>query len=181
MKTRVSPKYLVNDCRLSSPKDESWSLISKVTGLGPATLLNKRLQNRRFPVNFAKFLRWSFLQNTSRLVLFSFYAQILVMIISSSGFYFPLSTLYSLHKKRTFALRTSPANVTKSAGITFTEETFHGKFDFFVQWFQHIYIKFFKVSFRQKTTWFFAVSNPQTEFCKEIIFKQISATPLFQH
>ena len=99
MKTRVSPKYLVNDCRLSSPKDESWSLISKVTGLGPATLLNKRLQNRRFPVNFAKFLRWSFLQNTSRLVLFSFYAQILVMIISSSGFFLYLRFIHYTKKE----------------------------------------------------------------------------------
>ena len=31
----------------------------------PATLLKKRLWYRRFPVNFAKFLRTPFLQNTS--------------------------------------------------------------------------------------------------------------------
>ena len=34
-------------------------------GLKPATLLKKRLRHRCFPVNFAKFLRTSFLQNTS--------------------------------------------------------------------------------------------------------------------
>ena len=38
---------------------------NKVAGLRPATLLKKRLWNRCFPVNFAKFLRTSFLQNTS--------------------------------------------------------------------------------------------------------------------
>ena len=34
---------------------------NKVVGLGPATLLKKRLQHRYFPVNFAKFLRTPFL------------------------------------------------------------------------------------------------------------------------
>ena len=39
--------------------------------LWPATLLRKRLWHRRFPLNFAKFLRTPFLQNTSgRLLLF---------------------------------------------------------------------------------------------------------------
>ena len=39
---------------------------NKVSGLRPATLLKKRLWHRRFPVNFAKFLRTPpFLQNTS--------------------------------------------------------------------------------------------------------------------
>ena len=33
--------------------------------LRPATLLKKRLWHRRFPVNFVKFLRTPFLQNTS--------------------------------------------------------------------------------------------------------------------
>ena len=40
-------------------------LFSKVAGLRPATLLKKRLWHRCFPVNFVKFLRTSFLQNTS--------------------------------------------------------------------------------------------------------------------
>ena len=35
------------------------------TGLRPATLLKKRLLHRSFPVNFVKFLRTPFLQNTS--------------------------------------------------------------------------------------------------------------------
>ena len=38
---------------------------NKVAGLRPATLLKKRLWHRCFPVNFAKFLRSPFLQNTS--------------------------------------------------------------------------------------------------------------------
>ena len=42
---------------------------NKVTGLRPATLFKKRQWHRYFPVNFAKFLRTSFLQNTSRRLL----------------------------------------------------------------------------------------------------------------
>ena len=38
---------------------------NKVAGLRPATLLKKRLWHRCFPLNFAKFLRTPFLQNTS--------------------------------------------------------------------------------------------------------------------
>ena len=38
---------------------------NKVAGLRPATLLKKRLWHRCFPVNFMKFLRTPFLQNTS--------------------------------------------------------------------------------------------------------------------
>ena len=38
---------------------------NKVTGLRPATLFKKSLWHRCFPVNFAKFLRVPFLQNTS--------------------------------------------------------------------------------------------------------------------
>ena len=45
---------------------------NRVAGLRPATLLKKRLWHRCFPVNFVKFLRIPFLQNTSgRLLLFS--------------------------------------------------------------------------------------------------------------
>ena len=49
-----------------------WSLFfNKVSGLRPATLLKKRLQQRCFPVNFLKFLGTPFLQKTSqRLLLF---------------------------------------------------------------------------------------------------------------
>ena len=47
-------------------KDLCQSLFfNKVVGLSPATLLNKRLWHKCFPVNFAKFLRTTFLQNTS--------------------------------------------------------------------------------------------------------------------
>ena len=38
--------------------------LNKVAGLRPATLLKKSLWHRCFPVNFAKFIRTSFLQNT---------------------------------------------------------------------------------------------------------------------
>ena len=41
-------------------------------GLRPATLLKKRLRHRCFSVNFAKFLRTPFLQNTSGRVLLCF-------------------------------------------------------------------------------------------------------------
>ena len=45
---------------------------NKVAGLRPATLLKKRLWHRCFPVNFVKFLRTPFLQNTSGRLLLSF-------------------------------------------------------------------------------------------------------------
>ena len=45
---------------------------NKVADLKPATLLKKRLWRRRFPVNFVKFVRTSFLHNISgRLLLIS--------------------------------------------------------------------------------------------------------------
>ena len=40
--------------------------LNKVAGLRPAILLKKSLWHKCFPVNFAKFLRTTFLQNTSR-------------------------------------------------------------------------------------------------------------------
>ena len=52
--------------------------INKVRGLGPATLLRKRLWHRSFFVNFTKFLTTSFPQNTSRRLLLSFYQKILM-------------------------------------------------------------------------------------------------------
>ena len=42
---------------------------NKVADLRPATLLKKRLWHRCFPVNFAKFLRIPFLENTFELLL----------------------------------------------------------------------------------------------------------------
>ena len=59
---------------------------NKVAGLRPATLFKKRLWRRCFPVNFVKFLRTPFLQNTSgRLLLKSFrtlYLQCLFKILN---------------------------------------------------------------------------------------------------
>ena len=37
---------------------------NKVAGLGPATLLKRRLLHRCFPVNFVKFLRTTFFHRT---------------------------------------------------------------------------------------------------------------------
>ena len=51
--------------------------LNKVAGIRPATLLRKGLWHRCFPVNFAKFLRTPFLQNTSRQLLLSCYRNIL--------------------------------------------------------------------------------------------------------
>ena len=49
------------------------SFFSKVSGLRPTTLLEKRIRHKCFPVNFAKFLRALILQNTSgRLILYSY-------------------------------------------------------------------------------------------------------------
>ena len=45
---------------------------NKVAGLGPVTLFKKRLWHRCFSVNFAKFLRTTFLQNTSGRLLLNF-------------------------------------------------------------------------------------------------------------
>ena len=45
---------------------------NKVAGWGPATLLKKRPWHRCFPVNFAKFFRTPFLQNTSGGLLLTF-------------------------------------------------------------------------------------------------------------
>ena len=45
------------------------------TCLRPATLLKKRLWHRCFPVNFVKFLRTPFLQNTSGWLLLFFFSQ----------------------------------------------------------------------------------------------------------
>ena len=47
--------------------------INKNAGLRPAILLKKRLWHRCFPVNFAKFLKTSFLQNTSGRLLLHHY------------------------------------------------------------------------------------------------------------
>ena len=48
------------------------TLFNKVAGLRPAKLLKKRLRHRCYPVNFAKFLRTPFLQNTSGQLLLPF-------------------------------------------------------------------------------------------------------------
>ena len=57
-------------------------IFNKVAGLRPTTLLKKRLWHRCFPVNFVKFLRTTFLQNTSRRLLL--YAE--ETIINMNGF-----------------------------------------------------------------------------------------------
>ena len=60
----IRKSVLMNFAKLTG-KDKCQSpFLNKVAGLRPASLLKKRLWHRRFPVNFAKFLRTSFLQNT---------------------------------------------------------------------------------------------------------------------
>ena len=71
---------------------------NKVAGLRPATLLKKRLWQRCFPVNFVKFLRTPFLQNTSgrlflgRELLLSFKGS---QVITFTIFFRFLTILYS--------------------------------------------------------------------------------------
>ena len=63
-------------------------ILNKVAGHRPATLLKKRLWHRYFPVNFTKFLRTPFLQNSSgRLLLTLFYGT--SPVAASDGFRFP--------------------------------------------------------------------------------------------
>ena len=63
-------KVLLKNFTKFTVKQLRWSLfLSKVSGLRPATLLKKMLQERCFPVNFVKFLRTPFLQNTSQWLL----------------------------------------------------------------------------------------------------------------
>ena len=58
-------KVFLKDFTKSTGKQLCWSLFfSKVSGLIPATLLKRRLQQRCFPTNFVKFFRTPFLQNT---------------------------------------------------------------------------------------------------------------------
>ena len=63
---------------------------NKVAGPRTATLLKKQLWHRYFPVDFAKFLRTRYLQNTSgRLLLILFVARFLCL---------PLSEIFSSKK-----------------------------------------------------------------------------------
>ena len=65
---RCSYKFHKVQRRTPAPKS---LLINKVVGLRPATLLKKRPWYRHFPVNFLKFIRTPYLQNSSgRLLLF---------------------------------------------------------------------------------------------------------------
>ena len=99
--------------------------------VAPATLLKKALWRRCFPVNFAKFLRAPFQQNTSGQRLL--YLQINYDFKSEDS-NITIHSL-SLHKKWSLPLRIFSVNVTKSAGncdlVTFTEETLNGKLLFF--------------------------------------------------
>ena len=76
-------------------------LFSKVTGPRSTSSLKKRLWYKCFPVNFAKFLRTTFLQNTSgRLLLFhtpNTFIQ-LDTALYNSDFYLFIFVLYSFFK-----------------------------------------------------------------------------------
>ena len=94
---------------------------NKVAGLRAATLLKKRLGQRCFPVNFAKFLKTLFLQNTS----------VWLLLMSSI---FELWSELSLYKKGSFPLRISSVNVSKSTrncgSVRFTEDILNGNLHF---------------------------------------------------
>ena len=85
------------------------SFLIKVAGLMPATLLKKRLWRRCFPVNFVKFLRTSFWQNTSGRLLLSFIEKI-------NGFCEPC--------KKWRCEICDPAVYTKSFKLTTTQRTY---------------------------------------------------------
>ena len=57
--------FLRNFAKFSGKYLRQSLFFSKVAGVRPATLLKKRLWHRRFPMNFAKFLRTPFLWNTT--------------------------------------------------------------------------------------------------------------------
>ena len=66
-----------------------------VAGLGPATLLKKRLWHRCSSVNFAKFLRTTFLQNTyGRLLLNPFTSICSVSVLYSYQFFVSCKNLF---------------------------------------------------------------------------------------
>ena len=58
-----------------------------VAGLRSATLLKRRLRHRCFPVNFIKFLRTPFLQNTNVLTFLIFYLLYSSFFFSGFAFY----------------------------------------------------------------------------------------------
>ena len=60
------------------------SLFNKVAGLGPATLIKKGLWHRRFPVNFAKFLRTPSLKKTSGLLLLPYVRTVYALCFGDS-------------------------------------------------------------------------------------------------
>ena len=63
-----------------------WSLFfHKITGQKSATLSKKRLQHRSFPVNFAKFLRRPFSENTfGRLLLQNLFVRLIPKQVAAS-------------------------------------------------------------------------------------------------
>ena len=67
-KKRCSQKF----CKIHRKTPGTRVCFNKVAGLRPVTLLKKRLWHRHFPVNFLKFLRTHFLQNTSGRLLLPF-------------------------------------------------------------------------------------------------------------
>ena len=67
----VKKGFLRNFTKFTGKQLGQSLIFNKVAGLRPATLLKKRLWYRCFLVNFVKFLRTPFLQNTYRRLLLS--------------------------------------------------------------------------------------------------------------
>ena len=81
------------------------SLFNRVSGLWPATLLKKRLQHKCFQVNFVKFWRTPFLQNTSVIFLTVSVHKEVLYICSNLLLlekWTKLTTLLSFHFDNTF-------------------------------------------------------------------------------
>ena len=77
-----------------------WNLFLKKVPAGSCSFLKKRLWQRYFPVNFAKFIRIAILQNIcERLLLIKQYEQ---------GLFWKLRTAAHYPQKRTFILQLSP-------------------------------------------------------------------------
>ena len=92
---------------------------NKVAGLRPATLLKRRLWYRCFPVNFVKFLRTRFLQNTSGpLLLFIFIDLLLQQHFHFTSFAF-LCSLLSTRNKIHFWLQSNKFFNCNDSGFIF--------------------------------------------------------------
>ena len=101
----------------------------------PTTLLNKRLWHRCFPINFVKFLRTPFLQNTSGRLLLHVLKKYLLCTLSRSSLvqtchYYLLYYFEVKKQKQSFANKISTYNAIKKR---LQHRCFPGKFANFLR------------------------------------------------